>query len=156
MGRIFYNCQHPGQISGGFKTTLLEQKVCVGKIKLVRFEKQVVARQWGLDCHTEKSRPYFESGEESLHLSSREETRSCGVGWSVWWRCAEESMEQEYEWMQCTLRESTLVLNTSYNRPQSSITYFFITSEYIFQLPIKSSTCSFIKTGLIFLCFSLK
>lgn len=42
MGRLFYNWQH--QISGGFKTTLIEYKVCVGKIQFVRFEKQFVAR----------------------------------------------------------------------------------------------------------------
>lgn len=39
MGRIFYSWQHPGQISGDFKTRLFEYEVYVGKIKLVSFER---------------------------------------------------------------------------------------------------------------------
>lgn len=45
--------------------------------------------------------------------------------------------------------KNTLVLDTSFNRPQVQSPIFGI-SGYIFQLSIKSSKCSFIKTGLVF------
>lgn len=42
-GWNFHSWQHPGWLSG-FKTKLTEHKIYVGKIKLIRFERYVVAR----------------------------------------------------------------------------------------------------------------